>query len=175
MEAKQSTKQMGELFWRSFTPFGCWTHMFQIMVGEMRILDSLGDELGMLVCLSLWNDLIKSPWSGVGTSMLGKLVRSHSLSYVYTGTHVLNEPLRDFTPRRHHKHRFQLVVIGASTSSWLILDVLLTFDLIWMTGSLRSHKDIDVSHPEFFATAKVQGYTPPNTEVLISLLLGHSQ
>lgn len=36
--------------------------------------------------------------------------------------------------------------------------------LIWCGDLNVSHKDIDVSHPEFFATAKVQGYTPPNTE-----------
>lgn len=28
-----------------------------------------------------------------------------------------------------------------------------------------SHEDIDVSHPEFFAAAKMNGYIPPNKEV----------
>lgn len=29
-----------------------------------------------------------------------------------------------------------------------------------------SHEDIDVSHPEFFSAAKLNGYTPPNKEVI---------
>lgn len=28
-----------------------------------------------------------------------------------------------------------------------------------------SHEEIDVSHPEFFSTAKLNGYIPPNKEV----------
>lgn len=28
-----------------------------------------------------------------------------------------------------------------------------------------SHEEIDVSHPDFFATAKLNGYVPPNKEV----------
>ena len=30
---------------------------------------------------------------------------------------------------------------------------------------LCSHEDIDVSHPEFFSAAKLNGYIPPNKEV----------
>ena len=72
MEVNWSTNQMGGLFWQSFTLFGCWTHMFQTMVGKRRITDSQDGELGMHVCLSLWSAHIRSPWSGVGTSMLGE-------------------------------------------------------------------------------------------------------
>jgi hypothetical protein len=32
--------------------------------------------------------------------------------------------------------------------------------------SICSHEEIDVSHPEFFSAAKVNGYVPPNKEVL---------
>lgn len=31
---------------------------------------------------------------------------------------------------------------------------------------LCSHEDIDVSHPEFFSAAKMNGYVPPNKEVI---------
>ncbi|KNA05930.1 hypothetical protein SOVF_185690 [Spinacia oleracea] len=36
--------------------------------------------------------------------------------------------------------------------------------LIWCGDLNVSHEDIDVSHPEFFATAKMNGYIPPNKE-----------
>eukprot|EP00249_Psilotum_nudum_P006584 c19905_g1_i1 orf=576-1673(-) len=41
-----------------------------------------------------------------------------------------------------------------------------TFDkpLIWCGDLNVSHQDIDVSHPEFFSSAKLQGYIPPNSE-----------
>lgn len=29
-----------------------------------------------------------------------------------------------------------------------------------------SHEEIDVSHPDFFASAKLNGYVPPNKEVI---------
>ena len=31
---------------------------------------------------------------------------------------------------------------------------------------IYSHEEIDVSHPDFFATAKLNGYVPPNNEVI---------
>lgn len=30
-----------------------------------------------------------------------------------------------------------------------------------------SHQDIDVSHPEFFSAQKLNGYVPPNKEVML--------
>lgn len=36
--------------------------------------------------------------------------------------------------------------------------------LIWCGDLNVSHEDIDVSHPEFFAAAKMNGYIPPNKE-----------
>ncbi|KAG6410430.1 hypothetical protein SASPL_128490 [Salvia splendens] len=36
--------------------------------------------------------------------------------------------------------------------------------LIWCGDLNVSHQDIDVSHPEFFAAAKLNGYVPPNKE-----------
>ncbi|XP_057534602.1 DNA-(apurinic or apyrimidinic site) endonuclease isoform X1 [Amaranthus tricolor] len=36
--------------------------------------------------------------------------------------------------------------------------------LIWSGDLNVSHEDIDVSHPEFFASAKMNGYIPPNKE-----------
>uniref|UniRef100_A0A3Q7FR14 Endonuclease/exonuclease/phosphatase domain-containing protein n=1 Tax=Solanum lycopersicum TaxID=4081 RepID=A0A3Q7FR14_SOLLC len=44
--------------------------------------------------------------------------------------------------------------------------VLATSDkpLIWCGDLNVSHEDIDVSHPEFFSAAKLNGYTPPNKE-----------
>ena len=36
--------------------------------------------------------------------------------------------------------------------------------------SICSHEEIDVSHPEFFSAAKVNGYVPPNKEVLVFCL-----
>lgn len=36
--------------------------------------------------------------------------------------------------------------------------------LIWCGDLNVSHEDIDVSHPEFFAAAKINGYIPPNKE-----------
>ncbi|XP_072950804.1 DNA-(apurinic or apyrimidinic site) endonuclease isoform X1 [Typha angustifolia] len=36
--------------------------------------------------------------------------------------------------------------------------------LIWCGDLNVSHQDIDVSHPEFFSSAKLNGYTPPNKE-----------
>jgi hypothetical protein len=32
-----------------------------------------------------------------------------------------------------------------------------------------SHEEIDVSHPDFFSSAKLNGYTPPNQEVIFVL------
>lgn len=40
-----------------------------------------------------------------------------------------------------------------------VLSVILTYVVIC------SHEEIDVSHPDFFATAKLNGYVPPNKEV----------
>lgn len=36
--------------------------------------------------------------------------------------------------------------------------------LIWCGDLNVSHEDIDVSHPEFFSAAKLNGYVPPNNE-----------
>ncbi|KAK8994030.1 hypothetical protein V6N11_008238 [Hibiscus sabdariffa] len=36
--------------------------------------------------------------------------------------------------------------------------------LIWCGDLNVSHEDIDVSHPEFFSAAKMNGYVPPNKE-----------
>ncbi|CAN6328868.1 unnamed protein product [Urochloa humidicola] len=36
--------------------------------------------------------------------------------------------------------------------------------LIWCGDLNVSHEEIDVSHPDFFSSAKVNGYTPPNKE-----------
>ncbi|KAK3005722.1 hypothetical protein RJ639_016707 [Escallonia herrerae] len=36
--------------------------------------------------------------------------------------------------------------------------------LVWCGDLNVSHEDIDVSHPEFFSTAKLGGYIPPNKE-----------
>ncbi|XP_010550711.1 PREDICTED: DNA-(apurinic or apyrimidinic site) lyase [Tarenaya hassleriana] len=36
--------------------------------------------------------------------------------------------------------------------------------LIWCGDLNVSHEEIDVTHPEFFAAAKLNGYVPPNTE-----------
>lgn len=36
--------------------------------------------------------------------------------------------------------------------------------LIWCGDLNVSHEEIDVSHPEFFSTAKLNGYIPPNKE-----------
>lgn len=33
-----------------------------------------------------------------------------------------------------------------------------------------SHEGVDVSHPEFFSSAKQNGYVPPNKEVLVFCL-----
>lgn len=32
--------------------------------------------------------------------------------------------------------------------------------------SVCSHEEIDVTHPEFFSNAKLNGYVPPNVEVI---------
>ncbi|XP_066330507.1 DNA-(apurinic or apyrimidinic site) endonuclease-like [Miscanthus floridulus] len=36
--------------------------------------------------------------------------------------------------------------------------------LIWCGDLNASHEEIDVSHPDFFSSAKLNGYTPPNQE-----------
>ncbi|EMS47335.1 DNA-(apurinic or apyrimidinic site) lyase [Triticum urartu] len=41
--------------------------------------------------------------------------------------------------------------------------------LIWCGDLNVSHDEIDVSHPDFFSDAKLNGYIPPNKEVLFAL------
>jgi hypothetical protein len=36
-----------------------------------------------------------------------------------------------------------------------------------------SHEEIDVSHPDFFSSAKLNGYTPPNKEVIFVYAVTH--
>ncbi|KAG6478637.1 hypothetical protein ZIOFF_062080 [Zingiber officinale] len=43
--------------------------------------------------------------------------------------------------------------------------------LIWCGDLNVSHQEIDVSHPEFFSNAKLNGYIPPNKEAKIDLCM----
>ncbi|XP_039146240.1 DNA-(apurinic or apyrimidinic site) endonuclease [Dioscorea cayenensis subsp. rotundata] len=47
-----------------------------------------------------------------------------------------------------------------------VLDFVLNMDkpLIWCGDLNVSHQEIDVSHPDFFSNAKLNGYVPPNNE-----------
>ncbi|AQK41767.1 DNA-(apurinic or apyrimidinic site) lyase [Zea mays] len=45
--------------------------------------------------------------------------------------------------------------------------------LIWCGDLNVSHEEIDVSHPDFFSSAKLNGYTPPNKEVIFVYAVTH--
>ncbi|CAI0548247.1 unnamed protein product [Linum tenue] len=71
----------------------------------------------------------------------------------YSPNNGWKEEENSFQRRRKWDKRMQEFVLKSSDKP-----------LIWCGDLNVSHEDIDVSHPEFFSAAKLNGYIPPNKE-----------
>lgn len=86
----------------------------------------------------------------------GRVILAEFKSFILLNTYVPNNGWKDeensFQRRRKWDKR--------------ILEFVLQTDkpLIWCGDLNVSHQDVDVSHPDFFSSAKQNGYVPPNKE-----------
>lgn len=87
----------------------------------------------------------------------GRVILAEFESFRFLNTYVPNNGWKDeetyFQRRRKWDKRMLEFVLQNSDKP-----------LIWCGDLNVSHEDIDVSHPEFFSAAKLNGYVPPNKE-----------
>ncbi|XP_057791512.1 DNA-(apurinic or apyrimidinic site) endonuclease [Salvia miltiorrhiza] len=87
----------------------------------------------------------------------GRVILAEFESFRLLNTYVPNNGWKEeessFQRRRKWDKRIKEFVFRTSNKP-----------LIWCGDLNVSHEDIDVSHPEFFAAAKLNGYVPPNKE-----------
>ncbi|XP_078447100.1 DNAse I-like superfamily protein isoform X2 [Wolffia australiana] len=87
----------------------------------------------------------------------GRVILAEFESFYLLNTYVPNNGWKDdetsFQRRRKWDKRMLEFVLWASHKP-----------LIWCGDLNVSHQDIDVTHPDFFISAKLNGYVPPNTE-----------
>ncbi|KAH0467564.1 hypothetical protein IEQ34_002597 [Dendrobium chrysotoxum] len=87
----------------------------------------------------------------------GRVILAEFESFYLLNTYVPNNGWKDdessFQRRRKWDKRMLEFVVQ------------LDKPLIWCGDLNVSHQDIDVSHPDFFSNAKLNGYIPPNKEV----------
>lgn len=87
----------------------------------------------------------------------GRVILAEFESFRLLNTYVPNNGWKEepssFQRRRKWDKRMLEFVLGTSDKP-----------LIWCGDLNVSHHDIDVSHPEFFSAAKLNGYVPPNKE-----------
>ncbi|XP_051147540.1 DNA-(apurinic or apyrimidinic site) endonuclease [Andrographis paniculata] len=87
----------------------------------------------------------------------GRVILAEFESFRLLNTYVPNNGWKDeessFQRRRKWDKRMLEFVLRTSDKP-----------LIWCGDLNVSHQDIDVSHPEFFSAAKLNGYVPPNKE-----------
>lgn len=79
--------------------------------------------------------------------------KTFRLLNTYAPNNGWKEEEKSFQRRRKWDKRMLEVVVQLSDKP-----------LIWCGDLNVSHEEIDVSHPEFFSAAKVNGYVPPNKE-----------
>ncbi|KAJ8536559.1 hypothetical protein K7X08_034960 [Anisodus acutangulus] len=87
----------------------------------------------------------------------GRVILAEFETFRILNTYVPNNGWKEeessFPRRRKWDKRMQEFVVATSDKP-----------LIWCGDLNVSHEDIDVSHPEFFSAAKLNGYIPPNKE-----------
>ncbi|KAL0311326.1 UNVERIFIED_CONTAM: DNA-(apurinic or apyrimidinic site) lyase [Sesamum angustifolium] len=87
----------------------------------------------------------------------GRVIFAEFESFRLLNTYVPNNGWKDeetaFQRRRKWDKRMLEFVLKTSDKP-----------LIWCGDLNVSHQDLDVSHPEFFSAAKLNGYVPPNKE-----------
>ncbi|KAI3915406.1 hypothetical protein MKW98_022364 [Papaver atlanticum] len=87
----------------------------------------------------------------------GRVILAEFESFRVLNTYVPNNGWKDeensFQRRRKWDKRVLEFVLRSSDKP-----------LIWCGDLNVSHKEIDVSHPDFFSSAKLNGYVPPNKE-----------
>ncbi|GAB4860533.1 DNA-(apurinic or apyrimidinic site) endonuclease [Ancistrocladus abbreviatus] len=87
----------------------------------------------------------------------GRVIFAEFESFQFLNTYVPNNGWKEeessFGRRRKWDKRILDFVVQSSGKP-----------LIWCGDLNVSHEDVDVSHPEFFAAAKLNGYLPPNNE-----------
>ncbi|KAL4584831.1 hypothetical protein LXL04_009441 [Taraxacum kok-saghyz] len=87
----------------------------------------------------------------------GRVIIAEFESFRIMNTYVPNNGWKDeensFQRRRKWDKRMQEFILQSTDKS-----------LIWCGDLNVSHEEIDVSHPDFFRTAKINGYVPPNKE-----------
>ncbi|XP_076901961.1 DNA-(apurinic or apyrimidinic site) endonuclease-like isoform X1 [Bidens hawaiensis] len=93
----------------------------------------------------------------------GRVIIAEFESFRIMNTYVPNNGWKDeenaFQRRRKWDKRMKEFVLQSTDKP-----------LIWCGDLNVSHEEIDVSHPDFFQTAKLNGYIPPNKEVLYLIL-----
>ncbi|XP_040986708.1 DNA-(apurinic or apyrimidinic site) endonuclease isoform X1 [Juglans microcarpa x Juglans regia] len=88
----------------------------------------------------------------------GRVILAEFDNFRLLNTYVPNngwkEEVNSFVRRRKWDKRILEFVLQSSDKP-----------LVWCGDLNVSHEEIDVSHPEFFSAAKLNGYVPPNKEV----------
>jgi len=107
--------------------------------------------------LSVCFSLDQSEGSRTKHEVDGRVILAEFHSFRLLNTYVPNNGWKDedmgFPRRRAWDQRMLEFVTRPSNKP-----------LVWCGDLNVSHEDIDVSHPDFFRNAKLQGYTPPNPE-----------
>ncbi|MQL97244.1 hypothetical protein Taro_029937, partial [Colocasia esculenta] len=114
---------------------------------------------GLLYLLNVNSSLKRSPFPLIRHHEPdGRVILAEFESFRLLNTYVPNNGWKDdessFIRRRKWDKRVLDFVLLSSEKP-----------LIWCGDLNVSHQDIDVSHPDFFISAKLNGYIPPNREV----------
>ncbi|KAH9613819.1 hypothetical protein KSS87_021710 [Heliosperma pusillum] len=99
----------------------------------------------------------------------GRLILAEFESFHFLNTYVPNNGWKEeessFVRRRKWDKKILELVLKLSDKPLIWCgDLNVRYLLLTLLAILHIHEDIDVSHPEFFATAKMNGYIPPNNE-----------
>ncbi|XP_022865142.1 DNA-(apurinic or apyrimidinic site) lyase [Olea europaea var. sylvestris] len=128
---------------------------------------------------NVWWSLSDSKYAGTAL-LIKKCIQPRMVSFSLDGTGSKHEPdgrvilaefesfrlLNTYVPNNGWKEEESSFPRRRKWDKRMLEFVLRTSDkpLIWCGDLNVSHQDIDVSHPEFFSAAKLNGYVPPNKE-----------
>lgn len=92
----------------------------------------------------------------------GRVILAEFESFRLLNTYVPNNGWKDEETSFQRRRKWDKRILDFAMQT-------LDKPLIWCGDLNVSHEEVDVSHPEFFSSAKLNGYIPPNKEVIVLL------